>query len=323
MSENLGLITKEADGFKVVFERTLAHDIHTVWDAITNPEKLKLWFTDFELEYKAGGLIKIKFRDEANTVTHGQVLRIEPPHKFAWTWEGELAVWELFELNAHSCKLKLTYSKLSDAYAVGASGGFHTLLDRLESMLQGNSGTYPFGTEEHDPAQAALREVYGKATYDTFPELEVHHPVALQRVYEAPIAKVWEAITDKSQLKQWYFDFSEQFELEVGHVFDWWAGPPDGKQWHHRGEITEVVPQKKLAHTWEFPGYVGKAKLLWELTAVDANHTRLDFRFDILVPFDPKEDALRRKHFVEGWNHIINIGLAEYLHVRKGQDIQP
>jgi len=28
----------------------------------------------------------------------------------------------------------------------------------------------------------------------------------IQRTYEAPIEKVWEALTNKDQMKQWYFD---------------------------------------------------------------------------------------------------------------------
>src|SRR6187397_1397552 len=92
---NPGVLVKEADGFKVIFERMLNHDIQIVWDAITNPEKLKMWFTDFEMEFKEGGDLKIKFRDAAKTVTTGKIITIQPPNKFAWTWEGELAVWAL------------------------------------------------------------------------------------------------------------------------------------------------------------------------------------------------------------------------------------
>ena len=39
MKKQTGKVTKEADGFKVRFERLLNHDINTVWKAITQPEK--------------------------------------------------------------------------------------------------------------------------------------------------------------------------------------------------------------------------------------------------------------------------------------------
>jgi uncharacterized protein YndB with AHSA1/START domain len=313
MNHPLGTFAKESEGFKVVFKRLLNHDIQTVWDAITNPEKLKIWFTDFEMEFKEGSDIKIIFRDEAKTVTNGKIVRIDPPNQFAWTWEGELAIWDLKSEGKGKCTLTLTYSKLADQFALGASAGFHTLLDRLELALNGRKEPYPFGTEEYDPAQIELREIYGNVIYETFPELQVHHPVKLERIYAAPITKVWAAITEKELLKKWYFDFAEGFKLDIGHEFEWLAGPPDGKQWLHKGKITEVIPGKKLAHTWEYPGYAGKALVEWELSEFEKDKTRLTFTFSTLVPFDPKEEALKRKNFVEGWNHIVNIGLKEFV----------
>lgn len=39
MSQQLGQVHKEADGFKVAFERVFQHPIEQVWDAITNQIK--------------------------------------------------------------------------------------------------------------------------------------------------------------------------------------------------------------------------------------------------------------------------------------------
>src|SRR5690606_20729150 len=147
---NLGIITKENDGYKVVFHRTLNHAIEKVWNAITNPQELKYWFTDVEMDFKPGGKIVIRFRDEARTESHGEIVSIEPPHKFAWTWEGELAVWELKEISSDQTELILTYSKLGADYAVSAPAGFHWMLDTLEGRLAGSDVIYPFGTMEND-----------------------------------------------------------------------------------------------------------------------------------------------------------------------------
>jgi len=313
MNNQLGALSKEADGFKVVFNRVLNHSIETVWDAITNPDQLKIWFTDFEMEYKEGGQLTIWFRDADRTATHGQIVAIEPPHKFAWTWEGELAVWELRSEGDNKCHLTLTYTKLAEQYTVGASGGFHILLDRLAVVLAGRQEPYPFGTEEFSEESVAMKEAYANVAYIEFPELELYHPLKLTQVYKAPVAVVWEALTNKAQLKQWYFDFSADFKPEVGAEFEWSAGPPDGKQWLHRGKMTDVVTNEKLAYTWEYPGYTGKGKAIWQLTAVDESNTRLDFSWEIIVPFDPEEQALRRKNFVQGWTHIIHTSLVDFL----------
>ncbi len=140
-----------------------------------------------------------------------------------------------------------------------------------------------------------------------------NNTLVLERIYNAPIEKVWAAISEREQLKQWCFDFPAEFNLQTGSEFDWYGGEPNGKQWLHRGKFTEIIPGKKLVHTWEYPGYTGKASVSWELTKVDNGSTMLVLTFIILTPFDPKEDALQTKNFVAGWDHIVHTGLKEYL----------
>lgn len=135
----------------------------------------------------------------------------------------------------------------------------------------------------------------------------------ISKTYKAPIAFVWQALTDKDMLKEWYFNFAADFKLEVGAVFEWEAGEPNGKQWLHRGQMLEIVPQQKLVHTWEYPGYSGSSTLSWELSALDENHTQIVLTHTFNNPFDKNEAALRKVNFENGWNHIINISLTDYL----------
>jgi uncharacterized protein YndB with AHSA1/START domain len=137
--------------------------------------------------------------------------------------------------------------------------------------------------------------------------------IRLEKVYNAPLESVWKAITEKEQLRKWYFDFSEDWKLVPGHQFEWYAGPPDGNKWLHRGKMIEIITNKKLVHTWEYPGYKGISTITWELSPVDANTTRLNFTHEFTEPFDETVEALRRGNFVQGWNHIINTGLAGFL----------
>jgi uncharacterized protein YndB with AHSA1/START domain len=134
-----------------------------------------------------------------------------------------------------------------------------------------------------------------------------------ERVFDAPVEMLWEALTDNERLKEWYFDFKGKFKAEVGTVFEWEGGPPDGKMWLHRGEVLEVIEFKKLVHTWTFPGYTGEARLTWELTEKGKEATLLKMNFEFIEPFDPAEDALHRRHFVVGWNEIVNTLLVNYI----------
>ncbi len=313
MENKAGTITKEKEGFKVVFERILAHSIQHVWEAITDPEQLRVWFTDVEMELKPQSPMRIIFRDQDRSITNGKVIEVKPPTRFVWTWETELAVWELSELGQNQTRLVFTYSKMEEKYAVGAAGGFDTVLERLQAFLGGDKTVYPFGTEEFDPRQIAKRESYGAKVYDAFPELEKHHPVKMEQVFSSSAKKIWRALTDNEQTKLWYFDFQNNFKPVVGQVFEWSAGKPGGKQWLHRGKVLEVVKNRRLVHSWEFPGYNGEARLSWELEEIAENSTRLKLLFEFIEPFDAKEESLRRKNFAEGWKHFFLRGLPEFL----------
>lgn len=38
----------------------------------------------------------------------------------------------------------------------------------------------------------------------------------IEKNYTVPIDLVWQAITDRAMMKEWYFDFAEDFKLEPG-----------------------------------------------------------------------------------------------------------
>jgi len=143
--------------------------------------------------------------------------------------------------------------------------------------------------------------------------MEQDKKISLTKIYQAPIETVWKAITERKQLKEWYFDFSEDFKLEIGNTFEWYGGEPGGKQWLHRGKMVEIIENKRLIHTWEYPGYTGISTITWELKAIDEKTTELYFTHDFTIPFEPNEEALRRESFLAGWEYILNIGWPEYL----------
>ena len=68
-----------------------------------------------------------------------------------------------------------------------------------------------------------------------------------------PTSKVWKAITDRDDMKKWYFDIAE-FRPEVGFEFHFRAGD-EKKKYLHLCRITEVIPDKKLAYSWRYEGH--------------------------------------------------------------------
>jgi uncharacterized protein YndB with AHSA1/START domain len=311
MNSPLGKVTREADGFSVKFEREYPHSIEKVWDAITNPAKLKYWFTDIELELKPGGKMTVYFRDKAKTSSQGKIVAVEKPHRFVWTWEHEQAVWELTSKGPNKCHVVLTYSKLEDTFAEKAPAGFHLLLDRLALALNGSTTIHPFGNEEIEPEFRPVHEMYENVVFADYPELLRLKPVVVEKTINATVERVWRALTEKDQMKKWYFDLSA-FRPEVGFEFSFAGQGRKGEKYIHRCRITEVIPMKKLAYTWAYEGYPGESVVSFDLHA-DGASTKVRVTHTGLGSFPADNLDFDRRSFNQGWSELVGKLLPEFV----------
>jgi uncharacterized protein YndB with AHSA1/START domain len=137
------------------------------------------------------------------------------------------------------------------------------------------------------------------------------NPFIIERTYNAPVERVWKAITNKDDMKQWYFDLKE-FKPEVGFKFQFIGQGKDGsKNFVHLCEITEVVPQKKLAYSWRYEGFPGNSFVTFELFT-EGSKTRLKLSHQGLDSF-PSDPDFAYQNFVEGWTYITGTSLANFL----------
>jgi len=137
--------------------------------------------------------------------------------------------------------------------------------------------------------------------------------VVLERTLNAPVARVWKALTDVDQMRVWYFDLKE-FKPQVGFKFEF-VVEHEGNKYHHLCKVTEVVPQKKIAYTWRYKGEVGDSLVSLELFP-EGDKTRLKLTHEGLETF-PKTPAYARKNFEAGWTAIIGTELKQFVE-RKG-----
>ena len=147
-------------------------------------------------------------------------------------------------------------------------------------------------------------------------KLEAYLPTygdfVIEKIFNAPISKVWKAISDKETMKLWYFDL-EEFRPEVGFKFSFWGGDTNGTQYLHLCEIVEAEIERKLAYTWKYDGYFGISTVIWELTKISEDKTSLKLTHKGLESFPSRYPDFAKKNFVGGWNHIIGISLEEFL----------
>ena len=71
-------------------------------------------------------------------------------------------------------------------------------------------------------------------------------PLVKEVLVDATPERVWKAITDKNDMKQWYFELKD-FKPQVGFEFTFEGGPPE-KKYLHLCKVTEVIPLKKLTY---------------------------------------------------------------------------
>jgi uncharacterized protein YndB with AHSA1/START domain len=138
--------------------------------------------------------------------------------------------------------------------------------------------------------------------------------VVIERTFNAPVARVWKALTDVEQMRQWYFDLKE-FKPEVGFEFAF-VFEHEGVKRDHRCKVTEVIPQRKLAYTWRYEGHEGDSLVTFELFA-DGDKTRLKLTHEGLETF-PKLPSFARENFTAGWTEIIGSSLKKFLEMGDG-----
>lgn len=135
-------------------------------------------------------------------------------------------------------------------------------------------------------------------------------PVIVEKVINAPVARVWQALTDKAQMKQWYFDVSD-FQPVVGFTFEF-SGGSDTKTFRHLCRVTEVVPERRLAYTWRYDGYPGDSLVTIELTDEGAA-TRVKLTHTGLETFPQETGDFARENFRMGWTEIVGFLLPKFV----------
>ncbi len=136
--------------------------------------------------------------------------------------------------------------------------------------------------------------------------------VIVEATFTTPARNVWAAITNNNEMAKWYFKLQD-FKPEAGFVFEFKGGPEDGMQYLHHCEIKEVIPGKKLIHTWKYTGYAGESVVSWELFDNEDGTTRLKLTHSGLESFPADNPDFDKQNFAMGWNYIINTSLFNYL----------
>lgn len=137
-------------------------------------------------------------------------------------------------------------------------------------------------------------------------------PIIKEVMINAPAEAVWKAITDKDEMKQWYFDIVE-FKAEPGFEFQFTGQNEAGtKKYVHLCEVKEVIPMQKLSYSWHYENSEGDSLVTFELFE-ENSATRVRLTHEGVETFAAYGPDFAKTNFIAGWNEIIGTLLKDYV----------
>lgn len=161
------------------FERLLDAPVATVWEWLVDSEKRGRWFAAGPMEQRVGGALELIFdhdnlSDEdvpyppdyaryKGVRAHEKVVRIDPPHLLAFTFEGDGNGVAEFTLTPEGdrTRLVLTHSGLAEAARTGTAGGWISHLAVLQARLAGRGVPDFWALHRASEAAAARGDLQG------------------------------------------------------------------------------------------------------------------------------------------------------------------
>ncbi len=134
-------------------------------------------------------------------------------------------------------------------------------------------------------------------------------PIVKEVLLNAPVARVWKAITDKNEMKNWYFDLPE-FEPTAGSKFQFY-GENEGRKFLHLCRVKEVIVNQRISYTWMYEGQNIETLVSFELFP-EGEQTRLRLTHEGTEKL-PQDRDFAKSNFEQGWIEIIQKSLKEYI----------
>ena len=136
-------------------------------------------------------------------------------------------------------------------------------------------------------------------------------PITEIVVCHVEVDKIWQALTDVEQMKEWYFTMND-FELAEGKQFYFYE-PGENRKYKHVCTILEIKPNEEFRHTWSYPELTkGESTVSWYLKQ-EGEHTTVTLTHEHLETFADGGKDFDRENFVEGWNDILQNSLKTYV----------
>lgn len=136
-----------------------------------------------------------------------------------------------------------------------------------------------------------------------------NQPLVKEVLLDASPARVWKALTDREELKQWSFEM-DKFEPVEGFEFTFY-GEKDGVKFKHLCRVMEVVKERKMKWLWSYENVPGDTYVTFELFP-EGDKTRLKLTHEGLEKL-PQDENYARPNFEAGWNDLIGTLIKKHV----------
>lgn len=298
LNSNLDKKEREVER-ELSFTRIYDAPCELVWKAWTNPEQIVKWWgpdgfttTTSKMEVKPGGVWRFVMhgpdgRDYQNLITYHEVVE----HECLVYSYGDVVEKGLEPIRF---ELTVTFERQEGKTKLTMRSLFPTVKQRDWVIKE---------YKADEGASQTLARLSGHLAKE---------PFVMGRTFNAPVAAVWNAITDKEQMNKWYFGNLESFKPEPGFQTQFNVHHND-KNYLHIWKVTDVVPGKKITYSWKYANSPGESFVTFELFD-EGNKTRLELTHAGLETFLPENNPdYSKANFVEGWTALIGSSLKEFL----------
>ncbi|WP_299225965.1 SRPBCC domain-containing protein [uncultured Psychroserpens sp.] len=136
-------------------------------------------------------------------------------------------------------------------------------------------------------------------------------PIIIEHSFDQSKERLWKAITELNEMKQWFFNNIPAFKAEVGFETTFTVISED-RVFTHEWKIMEVIPLHKICYNWKYSNYKGDAIVSFELFE-DSNKTKLILTTNVIEDFSDTIPEFKRESCIAGWNYFIKDSLVNYF----------
>lgn len=141
--------------------------------------------------------------------------------------------------------------------------------------------------------------------------LRSDNPIIIENIFHCGIKELWDALTELSEMHQWYFDNLPEFRPEIGFKTSFPVSN-EHRTFTHHWEITAVERLKRIDYSWNFDEYEGESISSFQLEEVSEG-VKLSLVITTTEDFPSDIPEFTPESCESGWEYFLNGNLRKYL----------